>query len=104
MVANSQAVILLVVRSVGCSGEDIQANEQNLEMESPVRMRELSLWQLADDRSVELGDILGLVGQVQDSIGSLEVMNRLSARRGSTVAFEIRYQTHSKQAQLWSTF
>lgn len=104
IVANSQAIILLVVRSVGLRDEESQANDENLEMESPARMRDLSLWQLADDRNVKLSDILGLVGQVQDSIGSLEVTNRLSAPRGSTMVFEIRYQTHAKRAQLWSTF
>lgn len=106
ILANSQAALFMVMRGAGRQGEGSAwtSNDENPEVESPARVRDLSLWQLADDREVELCDLFDLVGQVQDSLGSLTVVNRLSAQRGSTVALEIRYQAHSKRTQLWPAF
>lgn len=105
ILANSQAALFLVMRGVGRQTEGnawASNGGENPEAESPARIRDLSLWQLADDREVELCDIFDLVSQVQDSLGSLTVVNRMSAQRGPTVALEIRYQVHSKRTQqLW---
>lgn len=116
ILANSQAVLFLVIRGVGRQVLHVAegnpsawpSSDENPDMESLARIRDLSLWQLADDREIELCDLFDLVSQVQDSLGSLAVVNRLSAQRGSTVALEIRYQAHSKRTQqvqqLWPAF
>lgn len=103
ILASSQASILLVMRGVDWQGEaDAFSNED--ERSEMAFMRELTLWQLTDDRQVKLHKLMELIQQVQDGSGSLTVVNRPSVQRGGAVAIEVRYQAYNKQAPAWPAF
>lgn len=94
ILANSQAKLILVVRNVRQvpAAETCLTKDMNLELENRARLRDLSRWQLDNDRDMDISELLGLVDQVWDSMGGLKVVNRKSSQDGSAVALELQYQ------------
>lgn len=69
--------------------------------EATARLRDLTLWQLANERELETAELLALVGGVRDGGGGLVVVGRLNSTRSAAAAFEVRYQPH-RDGQLQS--
>lgn len=101
ILANSQAKLILIVRNVRQipAEETCQTKEMNLELESRARLRDLSRWQLENDRDIEMNELLQLVDQVWDNVGGLKVIDRKSSQDGSAVSLELQYQTFTESDQ-----
>jgi hypothetical protein len=65
------------------------------DVEAMARMRDLSRLQLANEREIEMSELVHWVNGVHDSQGWLVVVNKLCLRNSWTVALAIKYQTHS---------
>ncbi|EAL89340.1 trypacidin cluster transcriptional coactivator tpcD [Aspergillus fumigatus Af293] len=61
-------------------------------VETSVRLHDLSLLQLANDRLMEEDELVEMVHGVKDSVGRLAVVNRLHLPCTTTVALGVRYQ------------
>lgn len=101
ILANSQAKLILLVRNVRqiSAEETCQTREMNLELDSRARLRDLSRWQLENDRDMEMSELLQLVDQVWDSAGGLKVIDRKSSQDGSAVSLELQYQAFTETDQ-----
>lgn len=102
VLASSQARLILVVRNVRLvsAEETCLTKDMNLELESRARLRDLSRWQLDNDRDMDINELLEIVDQVWDSNGSLAVVSRKSSQDGSAVALELQYQPFAERNQL----
>jgi hypothetical protein len=63
-------------------------------VESIVRLRNLSLNQLANEQEIETLDVIELINSVRDSIERLVLVNKRRSRDNATVACEVRYQAY----------
>jgi hypothetical protein len=61
-------------------------------VEASVRLQDLSLLQLANDRLMEEDELVELVHSVKDGVGRLVVVNRLHLPHTTTVALGVKYQ------------
>lgn len=106
ILANSQARLILVVRNIRQipAEETCLTKEMNLELEARARLRDLSRWQLDNDRDMDVNELLQLVDQVWDSMGSLKLVDLKSSRDGSAVSLELQYQTFTERDQLSLAF
>lgn len=106
ILATSQARLILIVRNVRQipAEETCLTKDMNLELESRARLRDLSRWQLDNDRDMDIIEVLEIVDQVWDSVGGLKVVDRKSSQDGSTVSLELRYQTFAGRDQLGLVF
>lgn len=106
ILATSQARLILIVRNVRQipAEETCLTKDMNLELESRARLRDLSRWQLDNDRDMDINEVLEIVDQVWDSVGGLKVVDRKSTQDGSTVSLELRYQTFAGRDQLGLVF
>ncbi|KAI1267867.1 hypothetical protein F5Y18DRAFT_415420 [Xylariaceae sp. FL1019] len=66
-----------------------------MNVEATGRLRDLSLWQLANGRGVEMEELAQILSGMADGIGRLVLVNRYSAPNNSLVVFEMRYQLHT---------
>lgn len=71
-------------------------------VEQPVaalaRLRDLSFLQLANERELEMSEIMNLLNAVGDSEGRLVLVNKVMSKEGSgngAVALEVRYQAYA---------
>jgi hypothetical protein len=62
--------------------------------EASARLRDLSLLQLANERELQMSQLIGLLSSVKDSSGQLVLVNKLRPCSSVTVALEIRYQAY----------
>lgn len=67
-------------------------------VEALARLRDLSLLQLGNEREMEMVELINVVNGIGDAAGCLRVVRRLSDRKTSNVALEVRYIQHSTQA------
>lgn len=65
------------------------------DVEAKVRLRDLSRLQLANEREMEMGELLEIVHSVHDSVGRLVVINKLRSRNSATVALGVKYQAYA---------
>ena len=102
ILANSQTRLLLIVRNVRQipAEETCLTKDMNLELESRARLRDLSRWQLENDRDMDINELLRLVDQVWDSMGGLKVVDRKLSQDGSAVSLELHYETFAERDQL----
>ncbi|RMJ28738.1 hypothetical protein PHISP_00383 [Aspergillus sp. HF37] len=63
-----------------------------------VRLRDLSLLQLSNDRQPSKPEIVDLVTSVRDSAGSLVLSNETHAPRNAVLALEVRYEADHRRA------
>lgn len=106
ILATSQARLIIIVRNVRQipAEETCLTKDMNLELESRARLRDLSRWQLDNDRDMDINELLQLVDQVWDSMGGLKVVDRKSSQDGSAVSLELQYQTFAERDQLNLSF
>lgn len=106
ILASSQARLILVVRNIRQipAEETCLTKEMNLELEARARLRDLSRWQLDNDRDMDMNELLQVVDQVWDSIGSLKLVDLKSSRDGSAVSLELQYQTFTERDPLGLPF
>lgn len=102
ILANSQARLILMVRNIRQipAEETCLTKDMNLELEARARLRDLSRWQLDNDRDMDINELLQLIDQVWDSMGSLKVVDLKSSQDGSAVSLELQYQTFVERDQL----
>lgn len=102
ILANSQTRLILIVRNVRQipAEETCLTKDMNLELESRARLRDLSRWQLDNEREMDINEVLQLVDQVWDSMGGLKVVDRKSSQDGSAVSLELQYQAFAERDQL----
>lgn len=102
ILANSQARLILVVRNVRRipAEETCLTKDMNLELEARARLRDLTRWQLDNDRDMDINELLQVVDQVWDSMGGLKVVDLKSSQDGSAVSLELQYQSFAERDQL----
>ncbi|KAL4950055.1 hypothetical protein BDW69DRAFT_187733 [Aspergillus filifer] len=64
----------------------------NADIESSARLRDLVLFQLANEREIEMADLMGVLNSVSDSLGRLVVVNKIRSREDCGVLVEVRWQ------------
>lgn len=89
--ANSSATLFLAARLLPELG-NVDPN-----VEAPARVRDLSLFQLANEREMEVSELVEIVNSVNDSGGRLIVASKLRSRNNVTVALSVKYQAYGSQ-------
>ncbi|KAL8747707.1 MAG: hypothetical protein Q9190_000448 [Brigantiaea leucoxantha] len=87
--ANRRATLVLTARLLPEPGS------VEPDVEVMARLRDLSLFQLANDREMETLELLDMLNGVTDSKGRLVLVNKLRSRNNTTIALEIRYQPYA---------
>jgi hypothetical protein len=59
-------------------------------------LRDLSLHQLANEREMEMLELMNMLNSVSDSNGRLVVVNKLRSRNNLAIVLEVRYKTYSE--------
>ncbi|KKK27043.1 hypothetical protein ARAM_005679 [Aspergillus rambellii] len=88
--ANPAATLVLIPRLLPETGT------VNPEVEASARLRDLSLLQLANERELELAELLNMLHSVSDNMGRLVVVNKLQSRDSVAIVLEVRYQTYNR--------
>ena len=65
------------------------------DIEAIARTRDLSHLQLANEREMEIGELVEMVKGVHDSTGWLVVANSFRSRNSATMALSIKYQAYA---------
>ena len=65
------------------------------DVEAIARLRDLSLLQLANEREIEMAELVDILNSVRDSMGRLVVVNKLRSRNNATVALGVKYQAYA---------
>ncbi|KAI0145388.1 hypothetical protein GGR57DRAFT_480574 [Xylariaceae sp. FL1272] len=89
MRVNRRATLLLVTSPTR------RTDGAAMNVEATGRLRDLSLWQLANGRGVEMEELAQILSGMADGMGRLVLVNRYSAPNNSLVVFEMRYQLHT---------
>ena len=63
-------------------------------------LRDMTLLQLANDRELEISEIMNMLNSVGDSVGRLVLVSKQRARNNATVTFEVRYQAYVDSHEL----
>ena len=91
--ANNTSINLIVASRVLPEPGTVESD-----VEAMVRLRDLSRLQLANEREMEMGELVEIVNSVQDSIGRLVVVNKLRSRHSATVALGVKYQAYTDRS------
>ena len=86
--ASSRATLILIARLLPEPGT-VDPN-----VEAIARVRDLSLLQMANEREIEMVELIDMLNGVRDSMGRLVVVNKLRSRNDATIAMEVRYQAY----------
>lgn len=70
------------------------------DIEAIARVRDLSLLQLANERELEMSELVDMLNSVRDSMGRLVVVNKLQSRNNVTVALGVKYQAYGDHQDL----
>jgi hypothetical protein len=90
--ANASATLILAPRVLpepGTADPDVEAM---------ARLHDLSRLQLANEREMEMGELVEMVNSVHDGMGRLVVVNKLRSRKSATVALGVKYQAYTDGA------
>lgn len=68
----------------------------NADTEASARLRDLSLLQLANEREIDLSELMNMLNSVSDSMGRLVVVNKIKSRESVVVVLEVRYQVYNQ--------
>ena len=88
---NTAATLILMVHLLPEPGT-VEPN-----VEAMARLRDLSRLQLANEREMEMGQTVEMVGSAHDSTGCLVVVNKLRSRNSATVALAVKYQLYTER-------
>lgn len=64
------------------------------DVEATARLHDLSRRQLVDEGDMEMGELVEMVSSVHDSMGCLEVVNKLRLRNTATMALGVKCQAY----------
>lgn len=92
--ASSRATLVLTARLLP------EPDTVDPDVEATARLRDLSLLQLANEREIEMLELMDMLNSVRDGMGRLVLVNKLRSRSSATVAFEVRYQTYADHHEL----
>lgn len=92
--ANSTSVTLVLAPRVLPEPGSVEPN-----VEAMARLCDLSRLQLANEREMEMGELVEMVNSVHDSMGWLVVVNKLRSRNSATMALGIKYQAYADRHQ-----
>ena len=92
--ANSSATLVLTARLLPESGT------VGLDVEAMARLRDLSLLQLANEREIEMSELMDMLDSVSDSMGRLVLVNKFRSGNSATVALRVRYQAYADRQGL----
>jgi hypothetical protein len=92
--ASSSATLVLTARLLPEPGT------VDPDIEAIARLRDLSLLQLANEREIEMLELMDMLNSVSDSMGRLVLVNKLRSRNNATVAFEVKYQAYADRHEL----
>lgn len=65
------------------------------DVEAIARLRDLSLLQLANEREIEMAELVDILNSIRDSMGQLVVVNKLRSHNNATVALGVKYQAYA---------
>ena len=65
-------------------------------VEAMARLRDLARLQLANEREMEMGQMVEMVNSAHDSTGCLVVVDKLRSRNSATVALAVKYQLYTE--------
>lgn len=86
--ANPAATLVLIPRFLPEPGS------VDPDVEAVARLWDLSRLQLANEREMEMGELVKIVNSVRDNTGWLMVVNKLRSRNSATTAIAVKYQTY----------
>ncbi len=69
-------------------------------IEAIARLRDLSLFQLANEREFEMLELMDILNSVRDNMGRLMLVNKLRSHNNATVAFKVQYQAYADRHEL----
>lgn len=92
--ASSGATLVLIARLLPEPGT------VDPDVEAIARLRDLSLLQMANEREMEITELMEILNSVRDSMGRLVLVNKLRSRTNATVAFQVRYQAYADRHEL----
>ncbi|MCJ1251841.1 hypothetical protein MMC30_009079 [Trapelia coarctata] len=92
--ASSSATLVLTARLLPEPGT------VDPDVEAIARLRDLSLLQLANEREIEVLELMDILNSVRDSMGRLVLVNKLRSHNNATVALEVRYQAYADRHDL----
>ncbi|KAF7514171.1 hypothetical protein GJ744_004496 [Endocarpon pusillum] len=87
--ANTSVTLILVPRLLPEPGT------VDPDVEATARLRDLSRLQLANEREMEMEELVAIVNSVHDSMGWLVVVNKLRSHNSATVALGVKYQAYA---------
>lgn len=87
--ANTSITLILVPRLLPEPGT------VDPDVEATARLRDLSRLQLANEREMEMEELVAIVNSVHDSMGWLVVVNKLRSHNSATVALGVKYQAYA---------
>ncbi|KAL9608104.1 MAG: hypothetical protein Q9167_007042 [Letrouitia subvulpina] len=87
--ANSSATLVLIPRFLPEPGS------VDPDVEAIARLWDLYRLQLANEREMEMGELVKIVNSVRDSMGWLVVVNKLRSCNSATIALAVKYQAYS---------
>ncbi len=87
---NTAATLILMVHLLPEPGT-VEPN-----VEAMARLRDLARLQLANEREMEIGQMVEMVNSAHDSTGCLVVVNKLRSRNSATVALAVKYQLYTE--------
>ncbi|RYC54169.1 hypothetical protein CHU98_g12036, partial [Xylaria longipes] len=64
------------------------------DVQATARLRDLSQWQLANGRGMDMDEFFELLSGMGDSMGRFIIVNQYSAPNGALVVHEVRFQLH----------
>lgn len=70
------------------------------DVEAIARLRDLSLLQLANEREIEMAELVDILNSIRDSMGQLVVVNKLRSHNNATVALGVKYQAYANHHEL----
>lgn len=65
------------------------------ETETVASVRDLTLYQLTNEREMEVLELMNMLNSINDSNGRLVVVNKLRSRNSLPVVLEVRYQAYA---------
>ncbi|KAI0403082.1 hypothetical protein F4802DRAFT_572995 [Xylaria palmicola] len=89
--ANRRSAILLVTSPLG------RRDGVSPDVEAAARLRDLSKWQLANCREIEMTEITELLSSVRDNLGKLAVTKQFMAPDNAVIALEVQYQINTER-------
>lgn len=88
--SNNSATLILT------SGVIPELGSVNARVEARARLRDLTLFQLTNQKDIEMSDIMKILNKLSDNAGRLVLANKHCSPRSGDLALEIQYQAFAR--------